>query len=100
MADVNKNLTHEVASCFPDEDHFKGLTQAAVYSDLSVTTLRKRLAEIPHFRVGRKILFKKSEFDHWLEGYREGSEDLDLRRIADEALASILGSDKNNEGEK
>ncbi len=99
MADVKKVQNHEVASCSPD-DHLMGMRETAAYSGLSVTTLRKRLAEIPHFRVGGKTLFRKSEFDHWLEGYRERSEDLDLQRIADEALASVLGSDKTKKERK
>ena len=63
---------------------------AAAYTGLSPRTLEGRLGEIPHFRVGKKLLFKKSEIDVWMETYREGGT-RNLDRIADEALESIKG---------
>ncbi len=70
-----------------DRDRYMDKQEAAKYTSLSVRNLEARLPEIPHFRVGNKILFKKSELDHWIETYREGTQDLD--RIADEAVESI-----------
>ena len=70
-----------------DRDRYLDKQEAAKYTSLCVRTLETRLPEIPHFRVGKKILFKKSELDHWMESYREGTQNLD--RIADEAVESI-----------
>ena len=70
-----------------DRDRYMDKQEAAKYTSLCVRNLEARLPEIPHFRVGNKILFKKSELDHWLETYREGTQDLD--RIADEAVEGI-----------
>ena len=64
--------------------------EAAAYTSLSTRNLEARLPEIPHFRVGKKILFKKSELDHWMETYREGGSH-NLDRIADEAIESLKG---------
>jgi len=72
-----------------DRDRYLDKQEAAKYTSLCVRTLEARLSEIPHFRVGNKILFKKSELDHWMESYREGTQNLD--RIADEAIESIKG---------
>ncbi len=72
-----------------DRDRYMDKQEAAEYTSLCVRTLEARLSEIPHFRVGNKILFKKSELDHWMESYREGTQNLD--RIADEAIESIKG---------
>ncbi len=64
--------------------------EAAVYTSLSIRNLEARLPEIPHYRVGKKILFKKSELDRWMEAYREGNSH-NLDRIADEAIESLKG---------
>jgi len=73
-----------------DRDRFLDKREAARYTSLSRRTLESRLPEIPHYRVGKKILFKKSELDRWLETYREGDSH-NLDRIADEALKNLRG---------
>jgi len=73
-----------------DRDRYLDKKAAAAYTSLSTRNLEARLPEIPHFRVGKKILFKKSELDRWLEQFREGGTQ-NLERIADEALESIRG---------
>jgi len=73
-----------------DRDRYMDKRETAEYTSLSTRTLEGRLDEIPHFRVGKKILFKKSELDRWMETYREsGTRNLD--RIADEAIESLKG---------
>ena len=75
-----------------DRDRYMDKRGAAAYTSLSVRNLEARLSEIPHFRVGNKVLFKKSELDHWMETHREGdSRNLDL--IADEAVKDLRGGD-------
>ena len=73
-----------------DRDRYMDKQEAATYTSLSTRTLEGRLGEIPHFRVGRKVLFKKSELDSWLEQFREGGAQ-NLDRIADEAIESVMG---------
>ncbi len=74
-----------------DRDRYMDKRAAAEYTSLSVRNLESRLSEIPHFKIGQKILFKKSELDRWLERFREGGTQ-NLDRIADEAIES-LGAD-------
>ena len=78
----------EVLSYF-DRDRYLDKREAAAYTSLSVRNLEARLSEIPHFRVGNKILFKKSELDRWMETYREGGTQ-NLDQLADEAIASLM----------
>jgi len=73
-----------------DRDRYLDKREAAAYTSLSRRNLESRLPEIPHYRVGAKILFKKSELDHWLKQFREGGTQ-NLDRIADEAIESIRG---------
>lgn len=75
----------ETSASFPPYMHKR---QAAEYTSLSTRTLEGRLGEIPHFRVGKKILFKRSELDYWMETYREGNSH-NLDKIADEAIESL-----------
>ena len=44
------------------------LNQAAEYVSLSKSAIYKKTSErnIPHFKKGKKLYFKKSELDHWL----------------------------------
>ena len=46
----------------------------AQYSGLSVRTLRFHLTApshpLPHFRIGGKILVKRTEYDDWVARYR------------------------------
>jgi hypothetical protein len=63
------------------EDTFLDLKQLSKYSTFSDSTLRIYLSDpdkpIPFFRVNRKILVKKSEFDIWMEQFRGENNDLD-----------------------
>ena len=70
------------------QDRFMSKREAASYTSLSIRNLESRLDEIPHYRVGRKILFKKSELDHWMESHREGGSH-DLDKIADDAVKTL-----------
>ena len=72
-----------------DRDRYMDKRETAEYTSLSTRTLEGRLDEIPHFRVGKKILFKKSELDRWMETYREGGTQ-NLDQLADEAIASLM----------
>ena len=71
-----------------DRDRYMDKREVAAYTSLSIRNLEARLPEIPHFRVGKKILFKKSELDHWMESHREGGSH-DLDKIADDAVKTL-----------
>jgi excisionase family DNA binding protein len=59
------------------EDRFITLAEACRYLSLSERTKRERRPEIRHYRMGAKLLFKKSDLDRWMEWY--GSLDSPLR---------------------
>ena len=73
---------------YVDQDRYLDKRQAAEYTGLSTRTLESRLDEIPHFRVGKKILFKKSELDHWIEQFRESSSQ-DFDAMVDDVLDKV-----------
>jgi excisionase family DNA binding protein len=59
---------------------------AASYLGLSVRCLNKHLAGMPRYRIGKKLLFRKSALDNWMEQFKEEPRMLDLRRLLDDAL--------------
>ena len=53
---------------------YLSLRALSLYSNLSVRTLRGYLSHptrpLPHYRVGGKILVRRSEFDTWMSRFR------------------------------
>jgi hypothetical protein len=54
---------------------------------MSVRTLRQHLHHpahpLPHYRIGGKILVKRSEFDTWAGGFRAATSDRIGQLVAD-----------------
>jgi len=55
-----------------EQDRFLTLKEAAAYVRLSQRTLRRQINQIQPrpFKYGRKLLFRKSDLDQWMENYR------------------------------
>jgi excisionase family DNA binding protein len=47
--------------------------EAAAFVNLAITTLYKKKAKriIPHYKPGKKLLFKKAELLVWIQSYKE-----------------------------
>ena len=92
--DLNRML--EQLSARLGSNRCLGKRGAATYLGISVSFLERLMRDkgVPHFRVGCKLLFRRSELDSWLEGYRVNSEIQDIKQIADEAVRKVLGKDK------
>jgi excisionase family DNA binding protein len=73
-------------------DPFLPLKALADYSGLSVRTLRDYLADplhpLPCYRVGGKILVRRSEFDAWMACYRQVGNS-DVEQIVNDVLKSL-----------
>jgi len=68
---------------FFHSDNDPHMTKAEGAAELGVSprTFDKLLPTIPHFRIGRKILIRRSELRRWLAQYRVSPNDSDLQRI-------------------
>lgn len=57
------------------EDAYFPLAMLSKYAGLSVRTLRgyliDRVRPLPHYRVGGKLLVRRSEFDGWIAQFRD-----------------------------
>jgi len=72
------------------QDRYFNLTGASGYLGFSKRGIRDRLDEIPHYRIGTKLLlFKKSELDEWLSQFREGG-DTELNQLVNETLEKVI----------
>lgn len=63
----------------PIDDSYLPLKVLSRYSGLSVRTLRGCLVRpshpLPHFRIGQKILVRRTEYDEWASRYRSTTTD-------------------------
>ena len=73
-------------------DPFLTLKALASYSGLSVRTLRNHLDNPAHplacYRVGGKLLVRRSEFDAWMAAYRQHGR-TDVNRVVAEVMADL-----------
>ena len=70
---------------------FLSIKALAEYSSLSEATLRGLLREIPHIRIQRKILVKKSDFDYWAKRRQNQHKNVNpvVKRLADEIMGRV-----------
>jgi hypothetical protein len=73
-------------------DPYLPLTALAGYAGLSVRKLREFLADpaypLPCYRVGGKLLVRRSEFDTWIAAYRQRGR-VDLNEVVDDVLRGL-----------
>ena len=73
-------------------DPLFSLKALASYSGLSPRTLRTHLADLAHplpcYRVGGKILVRRSEFDTWIAAYRQVGR-TDVGALVDDVLRGL-----------
>src|SRR5262245_48011229 len=76
-----------------EEDAYFPLRVLAGYSGLSIRTLRSHLTHgsppLPHYRIGGKIVVKRSEFDAWASAFRVVSNADRTARVIDELLNGL-----------
>jgi hypothetical protein len=75
-------------------DAFLSLTALAGYSCISVRKLRQHLDDaahpLPHYRIGGKIVVRRSEFDAWIVAYRRIGQ-ADVGGLVDSVLRDLRG---------
>lgn len=74
-------------------DGYLPLRALAEYSGLSVRTLRDHLVHplrpLPSYRVGGKLLVKRSEYDAWAAQFRVEPRTIDLSALADDIMNGL-----------
>ncbi len=59
-ADHWRQILREIVVEVTDRDRYLGKREVACYLSMSVSNVEKRLHELPHFRIGSEVLFRKS----------------------------------------
>jgi excisionase family DNA binding protein len=74
-------------------DRYLSLRSLATYAGMSVRTLRvllvRRHAPLPHYRIGGKILVRRSEFDQWVAEFRIVRPPLDLDVVVGDVMRGL-----------
>jgi excisionase family DNA binding protein len=69
------------------------LVALAKYSGLSVRTLRGCLSDrtrpLPHYRVGGKILVRRSDFDVWVSQFRVSTAAVSVDALVDGVVGAM-----------
>lgn len=77
-------------------DRYLSLRDLAAYSSLSIRKLRDCLGDrrhpLPCYRIGGKILVKRTEFDAWAQGFRNGPASSERGDEVGRAVDDLLGS--------
>ena len=83
---------HRQERCVED-DRYLSVRALAAYSGLSVRTLRSYLIHaadpLPHYRVGGKILVRRSEFDAWARHFRVARPSVDLDTLVGDLVGGL-----------
>ena len=76
-------------------DPFLSLRALASYACVSVRKLREHLDDpthpLPHYRIGGKIVVRRSEFDAWMAAYRQVGQ-ADVGGIVDSVMRDLRGA--------
>lgn len=72
------------------EDCYLDKNQSAQYLGAGLRTFESWMDQLPKYRPGGKVMFKKSELDAFMERHLEAPCAVDLERLADDAIASVL----------
>ena len=74
-----------------DTDRYMDKPESAKYLGVSVRTFESWMDQLPKYRPGGKALFRKSELDEFMRRHLELPTDVDLERLADEAVKAVMG---------
>ena len=53
------------------EKEYLTIQDVAEYLSVKTSTIYSKISEIPHFRIGRLLRFKRKDLDAWIETKRE-----------------------------
>ncbi len=73
-----------------ESDRYLGKAEAAKYLGVSVRTVEGWMDRLPRYKPNGKVLFKKSELDQFMRLHLEQPNEVDVERLADDAVAAVM----------
>jgi excisionase family DNA binding protein len=74
-------------------DQYLSVRSLARYAGVSVRTVRgflvRRNEALPHYRIGGKILVRRSEFDRWASKFRVARPPIDLENVVSDVMRGL-----------
>ena len=93
VAAAQPRAPREVTTDASSSGGYVSLKALAAYSGLSVRTLRDYLRDrtrpLPHYRIGGKILVRRSEFDAWVDQFRATTTATSVESLVDDVVAGL-----------
>jgi hypothetical protein len=90
-------VVHEIAAPATSWDSYFSITALSTYSSLSARRLRAFLTAadhpLPYYRVGGRVLVRRSDFDHWIQIFRQPPDSRDTGAI----VRALMGPDETHE---
>jgi len=79
-----------VEQCALIDSGFWDIEDLSIYLKVKTKTIYAMVIDIPHYRIGKLIRFKKAEIDAWLKSKRENVQDIKIqtrekRKMSDSA---------------
>jgi excisionase family DNA binding protein len=75
------------------DDRYLSLRSLAAYAGVSVRTLRgllvRRHGPLPHYRMGGKILVRRSDFDRWAAEFKVVRPNVDLEAVVRDVVRGL-----------
>ena len=75
------------------DDRYLSLRSLAAYAGMSVRTLRvllvRRHGPLPHYRIGGKILVRRSDFDRWAGEFKVARPPIDLENVVGDVMRGL-----------
>ena len=89
-APLVEEIAERIMERLAEPDPLMNRREVGEYLRIGPTRLDELLTKkgLPHFRFGRRVLFRKSEVDAWLERYSKPSTQ-DTHDMADEAVQEV-----------
>ena len=76
-----------------DRRGYLSVRSLSAYAGVSIRTIRKLLVRphrpLPHYRIGGKILVRRSEFDHWAAEFRVIRPTVDLEALVGDVMRGL-----------
>lgn len=92
--ELARAIAFEVRRLLNEPDAYLSKRDAAKYLTLSRSNLESRLSEIPHYRIGSRLLFRRSELDCYVRKHRVEVDVDHVSKIINDVIFKVKNDQK------
>ncbi|MDA2933953.1 helix-turn-helix domain-containing protein [Acidobacteria bacterium AH-259-D05] len=86
---LSGTVTVQEILAYLQSDYYMTKRDLSRYLSVSLRTIENLMVEIPHYKLGRRVLFRKNEIDQWMMQYHQAPNISELKELANEAMAAL-----------